>query len=185
MSTQSPLRSQNADIPPKPDPSPSEHVFKYRVWEGPSVLVLLWYLVLIGAWIALVYLAVPRLWEWLTEGTIPFSQSRIAPYQDYIAWVFAGVLALFGFMIIPLKRTFGIRELAFTDSGIVLRDRLGRKRTVIRLLSAVKSRRKMTLLQGSDVQGRRVRHLVARNRLGAEQYQAFLAQLGKQEVHVV
>jgi hypothetical protein len=185
VKTKGGVMSQDTDIPSRTDFSAPGPVFRYRVFEGPIALVWFGYLVGIAAWIALVYLGLPRLWEWLVQEALPFDQSKIAPYQDYIAWVFAGLLALLGFVVIPLTRAFGIREIAFAEGGIAFRDRLGRERTVISRLSAVKSRQKMTVLQGSDMHGHRVRQLVARNRLGREQYRAFLERLEKQEGHVV
>lgn len=171
--------SQDTDIPPRADSSAPGQVFRYSLFEGPIALVWFGYLVGIAAWVALVYLGLPRFWEWLTKGAMPFSLSEIAPYQDYIAWVFAGLLALVGFVVIPLTRAFGIREHTFAERGIVFRDRLGRERIVMSRLAAVRSNRRMTLLQGSDMQGHKVRQVVARNRLGREQYRAFLERLEK------
>jgi len=141
--------------------------------------VFLGYLAVAAGWVAFVYLALPRAWEWATEGLIPYSQSSMAPYEDYLAWGFAGLLLLMGFVVMPLVRIFGVREVVLSGKGVIFRDRLGREQALMSRVAEVTSKGKATRLRGWDPRGKTVRKAVPRGLLGKKQYREFEKELQK------
>ena len=171
---QSPLdqdipRQQTRDLPAE------EKVYRYK---QQSVLVLaLVSLVVAAGWVAFVYLALPRFWEWGTDGVIPYSQSSMAPYEDLLAWGMAGVYVVLAVVVTPVMRVFGVREVSLSDREVVFRGRSGREKAVIGRVTAITKLRKGTRIAGLSPQGNKVRRVVGPGVLGKKQYRDFQEEL--------
>ena len=151
---------------------------KVYTYKQQSVLVLaLVSLVVAAAWVAFVYLALPRIWEWATEGAIPYSRSRMAPYEDVLAWGLAGIWVVMTVVVTPLMRVFGVREVVLADRGVVFRGRAGQEKAVISRVTAMTKLKKGTRITGWSPQGNKVRRVVGPGFLGKKQYQDFQEEL--------
>ena len=137
--------------------------------------------VLAAGWVAFVYLALPKVWELGTDGVIPYSRSAMAPWEDVLAWGFAGsivVIAAVGLLI----RVFGVREVALSDKGVIFRGRTGQEKAVISRVTAItalKRKGKGVRIEGSSPQGNKMRRIVREGLLGKKEYQEFEEELHK------
>jgi len=175
-----PLVSPHAATAGERHPTPAtEEVFEYRAidWQFAALIPLVF--LIAAGWVAFVYLALPQFWEWSTDGLIPYSASKMASYDQYLAWGFPAVWLLLYFVGLPLARVFGVREVGLSERGITFRDRSGHEKAVISRLAAVDSKQRMTRLRGWTPQGKKIRRVVPRDRLGKEEYKEFQEKLGR------
>jgi len=153
-----------------------EKVYVYK--QTPMVVMALLSLVVAAGWIAFVYLALPKAWEWGTDGVVPYSRSSMASWDDAFAWGMAGFFVVTYGVITPLVRMFGVQEVALSDRGIIFRGREGQEKSVIRDITVIKSVRwKATRIEGLSPQGKKMRKVVRQGLLGKEPYQDFQAEL--------
>jgi len=154
-----------------------EKVYAYRL--GSVVVMTLFSPVLAAGWVAFVYLALPKAWEWGTDGLIPYSQSSMAPWEDVLAWGMAGIWVVLG-VVGLLVRVFGVREVVLSDKGVVFRGRAGQEKAVISRVTAVtalKRKGKGVRIEGSSPQWNKMRRIVREGLLGKKEYQDFQEEL--------
>ncbi|MCZ7665286.1 MAG: hypothetical protein M5U22_21215 [Thermoleophilia bacterium] len=153
-----------------------EKVYTYK--QQSVLLLALVSLVVAAGWVAFVYLAIPRVWEWATEGLIPYSQCSMAPWEDVLAWGVAGVYLVMAVVVAPLMRGFGVREVALSERGVVFRGRGGQEKCVMSRVTAITTKKnRVTKIVGCSPQGNRVRRVVRQNLLGKVQYRSFQDEL--------
>ncbi len=152
-----------------------EKVYTYK--QQSVLLLALVSLVVAAGWVAFIYLAIPRVWEWATEGLIPYSQCSMAPWEDVLAWGVAGVYLVMAVVVAPLMRAFGAREVALSERGVVFRGRGGQETCVMSRVTAITTKKRVTKIVGSSPQGNQVRRVVRQNLLGKAQYRDFQDEL--------
>jgi hypothetical protein len=154
-----------------------EKVYVYK--QIPMVFMSLLSVALAAAWVAFVYLALPKIWELSSNGLIPYSWTEMASWDDSLAWGMAAFFVVIYGVVMPLVRMFGVQEVGLSERGVIFRGREGKEKSIIRDITAIKSIRwRATRIEGLSPQGKKLRKVVRQGMLGKEKYRDF-----KEELH--